>query len=65
MDEKARIIRKYMKLTDEKIRFDQRWGVRKRWHKHGELDNLFRQAARLNILKDLREALMDRRNGRA
>lgn len=65
MEEKARIIRNYLRLTDEKIRFDQRWGMRKRWHKHGELDNLFRQAARLGILQDVRAELMARRNGRA
>lgn len=62
MKEKERIIRNYIRLTDEKIRFDQRWGVRKRWPKHGELDNLFTQAARLDILKDLRSALMARRS---
>ena len=57
MTEKERIICNYLKLIDEKRRFDERWGLRKRWHKHGQLDNLFRHAARLNILSDVQNAL--------
>lgn len=60
MTEKEKIIRDYLKLINEKKRFDERWGLRKRWHKHEQLDNLFRQAARLNILSDVRKALIAR-----
>ena len=64
MNEKQRIMRDYIKLTDEKICFEQRWGMRKRWHKHGQLDNVFRHAARLGILADIRNELINRRAGR-